>query len=576
MNASVDNDWPFRNQPYLKGVVLVLLVLAFGTLISLYAGSLSYFRLQEEQRAENRLSLYGRSLDETIERFQHLPFMLARDPFITNFQPENLAALNQRLAQFAEASQLEAIYLMDQSGTVIAASNFQQQTSFLGQNYGFRPYFQAGLDGRRGQYFGVGATTGRPGFFLSEPVIAANGDIAAVIAIKLDMSELQNSFEQSDEHLFVSDANGIVVLASDRHWLYQAINPLDKAAQETIRQSRQFGTIKISTLNWSAGPDLRAVVAEKPFIYVSAPANQLSWRVHYLLEETRMREQAIFVTGVLAMVWLVLFGLVTFYWSSRTRLALSAAQKSRAELQRSNSDLRLAQKKLAQTSKLAALGQLAASVTHELGQPISALRNHITAAEISGELKNGRLARHLSRVVDRMENLTGQLRVFSKSGEDAMAPTDLRVTVDDALSLTQHSLDQAHIQLKWVRPESAHYVWGNRMRLEQVLVNLIKNAILAMENVDPRILEITLTQRDDHYRVAVTDTGHGVKGRDIKVMQEPFYTTRASGEGMGLGLAISTDIVADHNGEMNVSDRPMGGAIFNVDLPIYLESAHDG
>lgn len=569
MSSNPTADASNINQPILKGVVFVLLALAIGTLVSLYAGSLSYFRLQEEQRAEDRLSLYVRSLDETIERFQHLPYMLARDPFVTQFRPNQSTALNQRLEDFATASKLEAIYLMDQTGTVVASSNHNLQTSFLRQNYGFRPYFQAALQGKRGQYFGVGATTGRPGFFLSEPVISDDGNVVAVIAIKLDMSELQNTFQTSNEHLFVSDSNGIVVLASDREWLYKSIEPLTDVKRDTIRNSRQFGAIELAQLNWTIGPRLSALVADKPFIYVNRAANELGWKVHYLLEETRMREQATFVTVVLAMIWLLLFGLLTFYWSSRTRLALGAAQKSRNELQRSNGELRLAQKKLAQTSKLAALGQLAASVTHELGQPISALRNHIIAAEISGELAKGDLASHLTRVVDRMENLTGQLRVFSKSGEDAMAATDLRLTVEDALALTRHSIDEANIELQWSVPEEAFQVWGNRMRLEQVVVNLIKNAILAMEEVSNPQLEIALSKVGDQFRLSVADTGHGVKGNDIKTMQEPFYTTRASGEGMGLGLAISTDIVADHNGEMSVSDRPAGGAVFFVDLPIY-------
>ncbi|MCF6367181.1 MAG: N-acetylmuramoyl-L-alanine amidase [Bacteroidales bacterium] len=189
-----------------RSVVVVLVSMALIAITVLFFTSSSYFSSIEIGEAKSRLSLYGRSLNCTLEQFQYLPSVLARYPFIISaHSATSNKLLNRQLANFAKEADLEAIYLMDRTGLVLASSNYGTPQTFVGQNYGFRPYFTNALSGQRGEFFGIGATTGRPGYFISEPVYDPAGNVSSVIAIKLDISELQKAFEEGGERVFVSN-----------------------------------------------------------------------------------------------------------------------------------------------------------------------------------------------------------------------------------------------------------------------------------------------------------------------------------------------------------------------------------
>jgi two-component system C4-dicarboxylate transport sensor histidine kinase DctB len=221
MHRTAEQDiYPFKGAAR-RSVAVILISMTALSIGLLFVVSLAYFKSLDREAAETRLLLYKRSLNDTLKRYQYFPFVLAQDPLTreTLNGADNLR-LNLRLERFAEESELEAIYLMDADGLVLATSNFNQSPSFLGQNYAFRPYFTEAIEGMRGNYFGIGATTGRPGYFVSEPVVDASGSVLGVMAIKLDISELQQTWEQGEETVLASNADGIVVLASNRDWLF--------------------------------------------------------------------------------------------------------------------------------------------------------------------------------------------------------------------------------------------------------------------------------------------------------------------------------------------------------------------
>ena len=566
MNSEVKIEIPKNAR---RSVVFVLVAIALVAIAALFVTSLSYFRSIEIEEAKNRLSLYGRSLNGTLEQFQYLPSVLARYPIIISaHSAASNKLLNKQLANFSREAELEAIYIMDMDGLVLASSNYGTPQTFVGQNYGFRPYFNSALLGKRGEFFGVGATTGRPGYFISAPIYDRLGNVSSVVAIKLDVRELQKAWEEGSERVFVSNRDGVIVLSSNPTWLYQTLSKLSDKQLADIRTKKQFGDKPLSTFSWERFDQSTVSIGGEKSIYVSSPAKRLGWRIHYLLSERRIFERATLTTFIFGGALSALLAFATFLRSTRIKAALRTSQADRSQLRATNTELKNAQEELARTSKLAALGQLSASVTHELGQPISAMRNYLAAAELGGEMKSGKTWEKLNKVVDRMENITKQLRFFTKPGDDKLAIVSFQDVFGDVMALVEHDIRAANVELEIDVCSSPVFVRGNRLRLEQVLVNLIKNALAAMEATKSAVLSIVIREEKNRALISVQDTGTGFGDRKLEQLQEPFHTTRASGDGMGLGLSISAAIIKEHDGELIAQNLENGGARFIVSLPL--------
>lgn len=551
-----------------RSVAVMLVSITALAILCVFLVSLTYFKSLDREAANVRLTLYERSLNDTLDRYQYFPFVLAQDPLVIGaLGGASIDRLNARLKEFAEKSDLEAIYLMDQQGTVLGASNFDQLHSFIGQNYAFRPYFQQAIAGTRGNYFGVGATTGRPGYFVSEPVADASGNVTGVISIKLDASELQQRWEEGGENVIASNVDGIVVLASNRDWLFGSLNQLSDGQLQSIEASKQFGNEQVKQLEWQRTDAGSVRLDDDSYIYAQANVEPIDWTIHYLLSEGRAYERALLTTILFGAAISLLVGFATYLRSKRIQAALATSQSDRRQLQEANRQLESAQSELARTSKLAALGQLSASVVHELGQPIAALRNYLAAEELDDGGRPHPNQAKLNGVVDRMEGITKQLRFFTKPGEQKLEAVLVEDVINASVSLLQHEFDVAQLNVR-LAIDPAIAVQGNRLRLEQVFVNLLKNALMALGDAGRNDLTVTATQSQGQALIAVEDDGIGLGGRELGQMQEPFYTTRSSGDGMGLGLSITAAIIKEHNGTFAATDKPDGGAIFTVQLPL--------
>ncbi len=528
---------------------------------------MAYFRLDERSLAQSRLNLYSRSLSDTLERFEYLPKILAKDPVVYSALSgtDGLRA-NARFEEFAEKAGLEAIYLLNRSGLVIAASNHAQQPTFLGKNYGFRPYFQTALAGGDGRFFGVGATTGRPGYFFAQPVSMNGTEIIGVLAVKLDMSEFQRSWEVSGDSVFATDSNDVVVLATNPDWLYYSTKTLPQDKIEALVESRQFGNFKIEALGWQLTGDEVTIGGDR-FIHVSENKGKLGWIVHFLQNEGRIWERASFATAIFGVAIVALVLMATYLRSIRIQQALQTAQADRSRLQIANRELEEAHVELKRTGHLAALGRVAASVTHELGQPISALKNYLGAAEISGEFTRKDTLPKVERVIERVENIAKELRFFTQAQPALQKQVDLNHVVQNAVELTQHDLDKSGCEIKLSLTDTPLNIHGNQFRLERVIINLIRNALEAMSENEVRKLSITTERKGKDICCRFEDTGPGLGQKTVEQLAEPFHTTKPSGAGMGLGLAIASQIVAEHDGSLSARSGQSAGAVFEVRLP---------
>ena len=560
----------------------LLLIAAFITCATgLFYGSYTYFKGQELERAAARLTLYRSAAENELRHFAHLPFLLSLDPVVqgtlVDGDPE---VLNVRLARFAQSAGLDAIYLMDQTGDTIAASNAKLPSSFVGQNYAFRPYFQDAMNGELAEFYGIGATTGVPGYFYAMPVGLSPGGPAGVIAIKVNLSALQDSWQASGERIMLSNANGIVLLASEPEWRYRTLETLTNQQRDRITSFRQFGQEPLEPLQWA--PDRINQTADidgQQLLYLATQDLPNSWKLHFFLPDDEAVTRAALTTGT--MVLAAVLAIIALQ-IRRGRVMGEALRKSEDEevlLRRANERLaveiderRSAERALQKTQadleragRLAALGQLASSVTHELGQPIAAMRNQIVASEMTAGPSV--LGEKMQGLVARMENITKQLKFFSRKGRDQFEAVDIEQVLADALELLVPSITRADASIDVQNLNTPVVVQANRLRLEQVITNIVRNALDAVDGAEVRQITIAITTEKDRLYLDVTDTGHGLGDYTLDDLREPFTTTRESGQGMGLGLTISAGIVSDHGGTITASDNPSGGATFRIDLP---------
>ncbi|MDE2790372.1 MAG: ATP-binding protein [Paracoccaceae bacterium] len=574
-----------------KRPVLLMVAAGLALMWTGYRIAETYYVDRGVEAAARQAAPHLASLITILERYQTLPSILSEDRAIIEAalgSPEG--SLNERLARFAETTGADAVYLMDENGWTIAASNWRRPKTFLGQNYGFRPYFKSALEGRPGEYYAIGATTGVPGYFVSHPVADDEAGIVGVIAVKVDLRNLEANWATLEGKIFITDGNGIIVLSGEPSWRFRTLSALDPDTRNLIAARRQFGTVELSPIDIEREGRAVAIGGDR-FVEHVAEVGRLGWTFHFLSPYHHVQERIRLILAVVAVLLLSLAAFILFRRSQRTHGLLISSERERDELNRLNRDLerevierreaetrlKRAQDDLKRTSKLAALGQLAASVSHELGQPLSAMKTYIAGANLPdafpGEVQpreideSDGVLQQLDRLVDRMSETTRQLRFFSRRGGEAFDDVTLADVIVGALETMRPAIRSEGVDLRCRIASPDTVVRGGRMRLEQVLVNMIRNALDSMQDSPTKHLSIEMEEDRGRARIVVRDTGSGIEGGSETAIFEPFVTTKASGEGMGLGLAISSEIVKEHGGSLFARNTECGGAEFVMELP---------
>ena len=565
----------------MRAIYILLLIAITSMAAGLHWASISYFKSQEIEKASARLTLHRNTLLSEIRHFAHLPFLLSQDPVVTEtIDAQDSSELDRRLARFAQSAGLDAIYLMNSQGLTVSASNAARPTSFKGQNYAFRPYFQEALRGELGEFYGIGATTGIPGYFYATSVRAPETGAEGVIAIKVDLSELQDNWQASGERIILANEDGVVLLASEPSWRYRTLGALSDGQRERIVASRQFGAEPLHPLSWAADTSAQtASIGGEELLYLRTGDLPNSWSLHFFAPDDQVATRAWLTTGTFLAVILMAFSAFQVSRVRRMRTALTRSEREETELRLANERLAIeieerrvaettlqkTQTELERAGRLAALGQLASSVTHELGQPIAAMRNQLAASEMT--VGPTPLNEKMQGLVARMESITQQLKFFSRKGRDSFETFNLVDAIQDALELLEPSISARAAEVEFDPQKSKHSLVANKLRIEQVITNLVRNALDAVESASLKRIEIASGSTSDQVWFEVADTGHGLGNKSLDELREPFATTRESGQGMGLGLTISAGIVADHNGNISAKNRSEGGAVFRVELP---------
>ncbi|MEE3923973.1 sensor histidine kinase [Pseudomonas viridiflava] len=541
---------------------------------------------EDAVRANSQLALYANTLHTLIERYRALPSVLALDPEIRTALSGPVTEdvqnrLNLKLEKINAAAHSSTLELLDRHGLAVGASNWQTPNSYVGHNYGFRPYFLQTRAQGTGRFYAVGVTTGIPGYFLSSAVLDdASGFIGAMV-VKLEFPTLEQEWGQGDDLLMVSDDKGIVFIANQPGWRYRELEPISLENRSELLRTRQYDKKPLtplrsriidqlgehSQLRRVDGPDGTA-----DYLWQSLPLPDENWTLHLLrkppLANEDIRNAAIAAAGI----WLALVFLGLFLYQ-RWRLA-RMRERSRDELERlvqeRTRDLQTAQDGLVQSAKLAALGQMSAALAHEINQPLTAQRMQLATVRLL--LDQGRIEEACKALIPvdqqltRMAALTGHLKTFArKSPAGLRERLDLATVVDQALLLLEPRLHEEHVNcvLQLSRPA---WVRGDAIRLEQVLINLLRNALDAMRGRTPARLEIRIEPLEGQWRLSVVDTGEGIAPENLNSIFDPFFTTKPVGDGLGLGLAVSYAIIHELGGQLSAENHG-SGAVFRFSLP---------
>jgi two-component system, NtrC family, C4-dicarboxylate transport sensor histidine kinase DctB len=525
-------------------------------------------------RAELRLALYSGNLISELQRTSVVPLLLSRDPdLIESLQAGNFAETTGKLIRLQEEIGVAAIQLLDGQGRIVAATN----RNVLGGNLRQSPFYIEAQ--RSGETVFTSAPRETGGFeFSYSRVVSANGATLGVIVVSVDLMKYERSWSGLQDAVLVTDSAGVVVLATEPQWrgLTQEEALARRDPPSAISKALEV------TADWAQNPP-DAYVRGEAVMKTDARVPFRGWRIVTFTAYDSVRER---VNGVLALeimgFAIALAG--AFYMLSRRAMMQSVSlqresselrqlntrlQREIAEREKVQKDLAVAELTLAQSSKLAALGEMSAAVSHELNQPLAAMKTYLAGARLLLQRKRYEEAlssfQRIDDLIERMGAITRQLKSYARKGGEAFEPVDLRLCVSSALSMMEPQLKIKVVRITRALPRQPVMVMADRLRLEQVIINLLRNALDATASVGSPQIDLLLSAGETA-TLTVRDNGSGIV--DLENLFEPFYTTKKPGEGVGLGLAISSGIVTDLGGRLTARNSEGGGAVFEMQLPI--------
>lgn len=554
-----------------------LILFAIGVVLFTNQWLTQRFTESTRSRAELRLALYSGNILTELQRNSVVPLLLARDPeLIGALTSGSFAFTSQRLISFQSEIGAASILLLDSGGRVVAATTRQR----IGTNYSTESFFVEAQRAGETVFTAAERAEGGFGFSYSRALVSENRTVG-VIVVEVDLAKYERAWAGLQDAVVVTDSQSMVMLATEPRWrglpledaiaLIDAPNPLQRAFK--------------ATADWANAPGetADAYVKGEAVMQTATRIPFRGWRLVTFTAYDSVRER---VNGVLAleiMGFAILLAL-TFYLLSRRALSQSVffqresaelrllnarLQREIAERERVQQTLAVAEQTLAQSSKLAALGEMSAAVSHELNQPLAAMKTYLAGARLLLQRRRGEEAlssfQRIDDLIDRMGAITRQLKSYARKGGEAFEPVDVKQAISSALSMMEPQLKARVIRITRTLPRSPVMVLADRVRLEQVIINLLRNAIDATRGLADPEIEILLSAGETA-TLAVRDNGHGIA--DLDTLFEPFYTTKKPGEGVGLGLAISSGIVNDLGGRLTARNGETGGAVFEVQLPI--------
>ncbi|MCP5075081.1 MAG: sensor histidine kinase [Rhodobacteraceae bacterium] len=571
-DPKLETERTWTQAAFRLGVALFLV--AVGLLIWL---SNLYFteRFSQATRndAETQVALYTGRLVSELQRNSVVPLLLSRDTtLISALNSRDFTGTSQRLISYQEEIGAKSIVLLDETGRVIAASDRRELGAVIREN----PYFIAALRSSDTVFTTAGLEEGPIGFFYSRKMLSQKETIGVII-VEVDLDNLFDTWSGRDSTIFVTNSKGTIILSTERQFQHLTI-------EEALTSQPALSPVERAwraTGEWTQSV-VDAYIKGQPLFRLESKVPFQGWRLSYLasFEGVRARVNGVLALELMALAILTALG---FYILSRRAIRQSFLFKAEsvqlralnerlsseiAERERVEKHLEVAEQSLAQSSKLAALGEMSAAVSHELNQPLAAMRTYLAGAKLLLQRQRPEEAlssfQRIDDLIGRMGAITRQLKSYARKGGEDLVAVDMRDAVSASMSMMAPQLSQMKVEIAVNLPSEPVMVMGDRVRLEQVIVNLLRNALDAMKLQEDRKMDILLVS-GEMAKLSVRDNGTGIENLDE--MFEPFFTTKKPGDGVGLGLAISSGIAKDLGGRLLARNAKPSGAVFEFHLP---------
>lgn len=497
-------------------------------------------------QAEVSAQLSAQALESVLATQRVVAAVLADDEIaraaLARPSAEAAEAASRKLDRLREETGSTVIYLLDREGLAVAASNWAEAVSFVGETYAFREYFLGAMRSGVALEFALGTVSRRPGLYLSHD-LREDAEILGVVVVKMEFDALEAAWARGPDAVYVADAAGVTALSSDPAARFKPPPALSGLILDHRRvQGAEGWTL---TLAASAAPAARAGLltaagALGAMLALAALVSRVSRarRLRAALEravEERTRD-------------------LTAEMRER-RLAEETLERMRADL--------------AQANKLAMLGQVAAGIAHEVNQPLATIRlladNGAALLPAAPEEARENL-RGVARMSERIAEIIAHLRGFARKAKGGSGPVSVREAVEASLLLTASRRRAEGIRVLAAEIPPDLSVRAEAVRLEQILVNLLQNAQDALAGRPDPEIRISAAVNPEAVEIAVADDGPGLAPEMAAQIFTPFATSKSGG--LGLGLVISRDIARDLGGELTADPpRPGEGAVFRLRLP---------
>ena len=567
----------------------VLLAIIVVTAVSLF----ERWRLEREQidQIESKAS----DLDQLLRRFAVLPVILSEDPrlqrALTEPSAQSTDIANRVLEHVALESDAAFAFLMDSSGLTVSASNYAEPVSFVGNNYGFRPYFKQAIVGESATFFAIGATTGIPGYFVSEPVFYKDR-VIGVIVVKLEPNHLPVSWNADSSIALVTDDLGVVILSSKQKNLYSVTQPLNENVLSIIKADRRYQISEQSQFNKTTESRWKFVDdGESSNYFVQSRLLEVEpWTMSVLTPVytliLRIAIKLAVLTGIA-----VIAGLIWKIWSQQAQISRERAQLAKSleqQVQERTLELEQIQADMISQSNFAMLGRMSAAINHEVNQPLSSLRLNLAALRQMIERSDGSANAQegakqdndtiestvidLDRTAKRITRVIESLRALPNRQKTDFSEISVHELLRDTIETIERERPVMSKFLKYSQVPSVHTgfkIIGERVLLQQAVLNVVYNAFDAVSECEEPSIQLNLQGSEESVAIVVADNGEGVLPHMVSRMFEPFESSPEKVAGLGLGLTLAKQIVTDHGGQIQFERKttPEALSVFTISLP---------
>ncbi|MGE4402804.1 MAG: ATP-binding protein [Desulfobulbus sp.] len=606
----------------MRRFIVLIPTVTLCMVLSLWAGGLLAYRYGLETLAKEgstRMELYISYLRGVLEKYEGLPELLATNKQLVTFlqnpgSRERINALNRYLETINNISDASDTYLMNRDGLTIAASNWNTPKPFVGRNFSYRPYFKQAMDGKLGRYFALGTTSSERGYYFAYPV-RYEGRILGAVVIKINIDSIEENWSDQNANFLVVDPDGVIFITTQEQWRFRSMRPLDPQVLKRLAETQRYPNATLEPIklveeqNVAQGKVIKLMMEDagkiKTFLQQESVMAQAGWRV-YTLSEFKPVETKVILT-LMSIVGVGGLGVLTMllFWqhqqqvaerhrfvednrrmleTANEKLEIRVAERTAAlthtneqlrqeiqERQKTAEELRKTRRELIHAAKLAALGQMSTVITHELNQPLAAIRAYTdNAVQLLAKGRQGDVNWNLEQIkelTERMGQLAMQLKIFARKSSGKLNVVPLHGVLDGAMEVMAPIISKSGVKLTIDMPPELEGVRANAVLLQQVLVNLLANGLQAVAEQEERHVTITVSREEDKVLLRVQDNGPGIDPPLARRIFEPFFTTKDPGKGLGLGLTISARIMEDMGGRIRVVQTGYG-ACFEITLNI--------